>query len=87
MWTYEYSERISLDHLRKVERPDPAPGPHQILLRMRAFALNYRDLAIASGHYHVGVEPPLVPLSDGVGEVVEIGSAVTRFRLEAVSER
>ncbi|MEO5867629.1 MAG: NAD(P)-dependent alcohol dehydrogenase [Sphingomonas sp.] len=81
MWAYEYSEAIGLDHLRKVERPDPTPGHHQILLRMRAFALNYRDLAIANGHYHVGVSPPLVPLSDGAGEVIEVGSAVTRFHL------
>jgi NADPH:quinone reductase-like Zn-dependent oxidoreductase len=79
MWAYEYSGSISLDNLRKVDRPDPVPGPSQVVLRMLAFGLNYRDLAIAGGHYHVGVSPPLVPFSDGVGEVVATGPAVTRF--------
>ena len=64
-----------------MERPDPAPGPHDVVLRMRAVALNYRDLAIARGHYHIQVRPPLVPLSDGAGEVVAVGGKVTRFRV------
>lgn len=78
-WTYV--DRIALDDLRAVERPDPTPGPHDVVLRMRAAALNYRDVAIASGHYHVGVAAPLVPVSDGAGEVIEIGSAVSRVRV------
>jgi NADPH:quinone reductase-like Zn-dependent oxidoreductase len=52
-----------------------------MVLRMRAVELNYRDLAIARGHYHVAVSPPLVPLSDGAGEVVSIGSKVRRVRV------
>jgi NADPH:quinone reductase-like Zn-dependent oxidoreductase len=48
---------------------------------MRAAALNFRDLAIMRGNYHVGVSPPLVPVSDGAGEVVRVGPAVTRFRI------
>jgi NADPH:quinone reductase-like Zn-dependent oxidoreductase len=79
--SYVYAERIGLDHLRPMERPDPVPGPHDVVLRMRAAALNFRDLAIARGHYHIQVSPPLVPLSDGAGEVVAVGGKVTRFRL------
>jgi NADPH:quinone reductase-like Zn-dependent oxidoreductase len=81
MRAYLYEERIALDGLVLVERPDPEPGPRDVVLRMRAAALNYRDLAIASGHYHIAVEPPLVPVSDGAGEVVHIGAEVTRVRL------
>jgi NADPH:quinone reductase-like Zn-dependent oxidoreductase len=47
---------------------------------MRAAALNFRDLAMVRGKYHIGVSPPLVPFSDGAGEIVRIGDAVTRFR-------
>jgi NADPH:quinone reductase-like Zn-dependent oxidoreductase len=48
---------------------------------MRAVTLNYRDLAIARGHYHVSVEPPLIPISDGAGEVVAVGREVMRVRV------
>lgn len=80
MWAHAYVDRIALEALQLVERPDPDPGPGQIVIRLEAVALNYRDLAIARGHYHVGVSPPLVPLSDGAGRVVATGPGVTRFR-------
>src|SRR5581483_9628746 len=81
MKAYVYSGKISLDTLAPVTREEPAPGPHEIVLRMRALSLNYRDLAIARGHYHASVEPPLVPIADGAGEVVAVGSHVARFRV------
>jgi len=80
MKVYAYAERIALDDLQVVERPEPQPGPRDVVLCMRAAALNYRDLAIASGNYHVGVKPPLIPVSDGAGEVVAVGAQVTRFQ-------
>jgi NADPH:quinone reductase-like Zn-dependent oxidoreductase len=79
--TYAYVDRVSLDDLRQVERPDPEAGAHDIVIKMQAASLNYRDIAIARGHYHIGVSPPLVPLSDGAGEVVAVGSHVKRFRV------
>jgi len=81
MKAFAYCERIAFDSLVEVNRPDPVPGPHDVLLRMRAAALNYRDLAIASGNYHVAVDPPLIPLSDGAGEVIATGAHVTRVRV------
>ena len=81
MRCYVFSDAISLDQLRLVERPDPVPGSHDIVLKMRAASLNFRDIAIVRDKYHVGVSPPLVPLSDGAGEVLQVGSAVTRFRI------
>lgn len=81
MKVHVYRDRIALDALAVIERPDPTPGPRDIVIRVRAVALNYRDLAIARGNYHAGVAAPLVPLSDAAGEVVALGREVTRFRL------
>jgi NADPH:quinone reductase-like Zn-dependent oxidoreductase len=78
MKVWAYVDEIGLDHLRVIDRQDPVAGPGQVVLRIKAAALNYRDLAIARGHYHVAVRPPFIPLSDGAGEVVEIGPGVTR---------
>lgn len=81
MKTWIYEDAIRLESLRMIERPDPVPGPHEVVLKMRAASLNYRDLAIARGRYPLGVGAPLVPLSDGAGEVVRIGSEVTRTQV------
>jgi NADPH:quinone reductase-like Zn-dependent oxidoreductase len=71
-----------VETLTLVERDRPRPGPGQVLVRMRAASLNYRDLLVAGGTYARGGPPkrPLVPLSDGAGEVVEVGAGVTRPR-------
>jgi NADPH:quinone reductase-like Zn-dependent oxidoreductase len=72
----------SLDNVLPAERPKPTPEAGQILVRMRAASVNYRDLAIVAGHYFGGVvSRNLVPLSDGAGEVVAIGGGVTRFKV------
>ena len=60
--------------------PTRAPGLREVKLAMRAFSLNYRDQATVSGRAP-GVKLPLIPLSDGVGEVIECGADVTRFKL------
>ncbi|HET9933366.1 MAG TPA: NAD(P)-dependent alcohol dehydrogenase [Polyangiaceae bacterium] len=78
MKAYVFEKRLALDELKPVERPIPTPKSHEILVAMRAVSLNFRDLAIARGDY--GNFPcPLVPLSDGAGEVVACGASVTRF--------
>jgi NADPH:quinone reductase-like Zn-dependent oxidoreductase len=75
----------SIDALRAGERARPVPGPHEALVRIRAAALNFRDLAVVSGKYIGGpVTRDLVPLSDGAGEVEAVGAEVTRF---AVGDR
>jgi NADPH:quinone reductase-like Zn-dependent oxidoreductase len=63
--------------LRAEERPDPSPGAGQIVMRVRAASLNYKDQAVVRGQYFGGpVARDLVPLSDGAGDVVAVGSGV-----------
>jgi NADPH:quinone reductase-like Zn-dependent oxidoreductase len=58
-----------VDALGRVERPDPKPAHRQILLKVKACSLNFRDLAIARGSYRMPVRDNIIPLSDGAGEV------------------
>ncbi|MES1241840.1 MAG: NAD(P)-dependent alcohol dehydrogenase [Acidobacteriota bacterium] len=78
MRAVEIRGSFGLDNLILSERPDPRPGPGQVLLRMRAASLNYRDLLTVLGQYNPKQKLPLIPCSDGVGEVVEIGEGVSR---------
>jgi NADPH:quinone reductase-like Zn-dependent oxidoreductase len=70
-----------VDALVAVERPDPKPARRQILVKVKACSLNFRDLAIARGSYRMPVREKVIPLSDGAGEVVEIGPGVTKFKI------
>src|ERR1700761_8119278 len=70
----------NLDSLRRGERPEPTPGARQVLIRVRATSLNYRDYMVITGNYFAAVERPTIPLSDGAGEVVSVGAEVTRFK-------
>lgn len=72
---------VGLDQLRLVERPVPQPGPGEILVRVGAATLNYRDLAILKGSYKPGFRRPYVPASDACGRVAALGPGVTRFAL------
>ena len=82
MKVYEVTKGgTSMDALRRGERPEPKPGPGQVLVRVRACSLNYRDLAIVRGVYLGGpVAQDTIPLSDGAGEVAGVGEGVTRFK-------
>src|SRR2546430_1753123 len=71
----------SIETLRAVDRPTPVPEPHEVVVKMRAAALNARDLKIAHGRYPIAKGFPLVPLSDGVGEVAAVGNRVTRVKI------
>lgn len=72
---------FDLESLQVVPRPDPTPGTGQVLLRMKAWSLNYRDLMLVRGHYNPKLRFPFIPLSDGVGEVVAVGPEVTSVRV------
>jgi NADPH:quinone reductase-like Zn-dependent oxidoreductase len=71
----------SLDQLKLVERPNPTAGPREVIVRVHATSLNYRDQAVVAGRYFGGaVSRDTVPLSDGAGEVASVGPAVSRFK-------
>ena len=72
---------FSIDALKLAERPVPKPRRGEILVRIKAASLNYRDLAILVQKYLPTLQLPYVPASDACGEVVEIGEDVTRFKV------
>lgn len=73
------------DNLTLTERDEPSCGPGQIIVEMRMASLNSRDLIVPErGYGRATGELPLIPVSDGVGEVVEVGAGVTRV---AVGDR
>ncbi|MGU7780429.1 zinc-dependent alcohol dehydrogenase family protein [Burkholderia sp. PU8-34] len=73
------SPAFGLENLQRVDAPIPAPGPHEVLVRVEAVALNYRDLLILRDGMGMPVSFPLVPGSDMRGEVVATGAGVTEF--------
>jgi NADPH:quinone reductase-like Zn-dependent oxidoreductase len=70
-----------IDALVKVERPDPKPAYRQVIVKVKACSLNFRDLGIVRGTYRMLVRENLIPLSDGAGEVIEVDPGVTRVKV------
>jgi NADPH:quinone reductase-like Zn-dependent oxidoreductase len=81
MKVFQIQDRWDIEHLVLASRPQPRPAAGQVLLRMSAASLNFRDLFVLTRGYgsHTG-NLPLIPLSDGVGTVVEAGAGVTRVK-------
>ena len=71
-----------LDAIQVAEMPDPVAGPGQVLVRMKAVSLNYRDLLMVNGMYgrgSAGTKDVITPFSDGCGVIEAVGAGVTRF--------
>lgn len=81
MRVLEVREPFGIDALTFAGRPDPEPGPGEVVIRLRALSLNYRDLLVVDGVGRWRAGGPRVPVSDGVGEVVAVGEGVTRVRV------
>jgi NADPH:quinone reductase-like Zn-dependent oxidoreductase len=80
MRVYELNQPNGLDSWVLRERPIPRPERGQVLVKIRAVSLNYRDILIATGQYGFASPPGmLIPVSDGAGEVAEVGPEVSRF--------
>ncbi|HYC65525.1 MAG TPA: NAD(P)-dependent alcohol dehydrogenase [Reyranellaceae bacterium] len=81
MKCYVIPKPAGIDSLTLVDRAEPKPGPRQVLVRVKATSLNYRDLITVEGQYaRAAPKPDLIPLSDGAGEVVAIGPGVSRLK-------
>jgi NADPH:quinone reductase-like Zn-dependent oxidoreductase len=80
MKAYEI-QQFGVDELALVERERPVPKAGEVLVKIHAVSLNYRDLRMVQGTYNPRLAKPRVPFSDGAGEVVETGGAVTRFKV------
>ena len=83
MKVWQVAREWSIDAMELVEQPEPSPGPGQIVVRMRAASLNFRDLLTVEGKGG-SYKLPFIPFSDGAGEVAAVGEGVTRV---AVGDR
>ncbi len=80
MKVFEIQNSFGLDNLVMTERADPAPAAGQVLIKLHAASLNYRDLMMVRGQYNPRQRLPLIPVSDGAGEIVAVGEAVSRVK-------
>jgi NADPH:quinone reductase-like Zn-dependent oxidoreductase len=70
-------QSFGIDQLALAELPQPRPGRGEVLVKVHAASLNYRDLRMVLGLYNPKMALPRIPCSDGAGEVVELGEDVT----------
>ena len=71
---------FGIDSLEFAERPNPEPGPGQVLVKIYAISLNFRDVMMVKGLYNPKLKLPRIPCSDGAGEVLAVGTGVTLWR-------
>ena len=72
---------FGFENLKLIDRPEPRPGAGQVVVRVNAVALNYRDLLVVKGIYNPKMSLPRIPCSDGAGEVIAIGADVSRVKV------
>jgi NADPH:quinone reductase-like Zn-dependent oxidoreductase len=73
-------DAFGLENLKFAERPTPQPGAGEVLVKLLAVSLNFRDLLVVQGKYNPRMKLPRVPVSDGAGEVVAVGEGVTAWK-------
>jgi NADPH:quinone reductase-like Zn-dependent oxidoreductase len=71
---------FGIDALSFVEKATPTPGAGQVLVRVHALSLNYRDLMVVEGRYNPKLKMPRIPCSDGAGEVIAVGEGVPQWK-------
>ncbi len=79
MKAYEI-EQFGIDNLKMVDREITEPSAGEVLVRMHAASLNYRDYMVISGTYNPRMKRPAVPMSDGAGEIVAVGDGVVKWK-------
>ena len=73
--------KFGIDNLDLVQRKMPVPAAKEVLVKLHAASLNYRDVMVVSGTYNPRMKLPAVPFSDGAGEVVAVGASVTKWKV------
>lgn len=81
MKSYLIDTADGVDAIKSIEAANPTPAKGEVKMRLHAASLNYRDLSIASGGYLRNDTRPVVPVSDGAGEVVAVGDGVTQWKV------
>jgi len=81
MRAYQILHGANIEGLQCIDYPERALGVGEVRIRVHAVSLNYRDLMVASGNYLVSVEDPIIPCSDGAGEVLAVGPGVSRVQV------
>ena len=79
MKSYEVKDAFGLENLTLVDRPDPKPGPKQILVKVKATSINYRDVLLVQGHHNPRQPPPIIPFSAVPGHIRQPASRVAHF--------
>jgi len=80
MKAYEINQ-FGIENLSFIERDEPKPNAGEVVVKFRAASLNYRDLMMVKGFYNPKLKMPLIPFSDGAGEVVALGENVTKWKM------
>ena len=80
MKAFEIRE-FGIDKLALAEQETPTVRPDEVLVRIRAASLNFRDVMVAAGTYNPRMKLPAIPLSDAAGEIVEVGSEVSEWKV------
>lgn len=75
--------QFGIEHLHQVELARPEPGPGEVLIRVRAAALNYRDRVVLDGSYMPNLTLPFIPVADAAGEVAAVGENARRWQVGA----
>ena len=76
---YRLVSQSGFDGIRSFQEPIPSAGKYEVLVKVRSVALNFRDIAIATGQFPLPVKKDVVPCSDMAGEVVQVGEHVRDF--------
>ena len=81
MKAYHIDRFGSIGGIVRRSAEDPRPGPKEVLMRVRASSLNYRDLMVLKGGGRGPTKLGVIPLSDGAGDVEAVGEGVTRVKV------
>jgi NADPH:quinone reductase-like Zn-dependent oxidoreductase len=80
MKSIQLRDSFGIDSLVLADQPQPEPGKGEILIKIKAASLNYRDLLVVDGTFFPNLSFPFVPVSDAAGQVEQVGSGVSRFK-------